>query len=171
MPICRYSTYFIITQNINQQTALTRCNEQNGIIASFHNYNEYKQAAYLCKYYYNTVNNMPNGCWTGIKDDIIENKFYNQDGSSLDYLLNSDGTPKTGQYPWKSGQPNNWGTNGQDCVQIDGSYNYELGDSSCSTTLMAICRKSPSLDISKLILLSYTFIIFIYIYISIMSKT
>ena len=83
---------------------------------------------------------MPNACWTGLKDDTTENRWYNVDGSPRDYLLNSNGSPKTGERPWYNGQPNDWGS-GQDCVHIWETSGWYLNDCPCNGGYMPICRR------------------------------
>ena len=127
----------MIRESVTQGTAQQKCLDNNGIIASFHSDDEYNEAQKLCQSnYYN--DGMPAGCWTGLRDYKNENIWYNNDGTVRDYLLNNDGSPKTGERPWADGEPNNAG--GEDCVQIRGPKDWLLNDVSCSQEYMPICR-------------------------------
>ena len=94
---------------------------------------------------------------TDKENEFIKNEYLNTKGRywiGLSDIDNegewkwTDGTGLTGYKKWKSGQPNNQGRDGQDCVAIlQGNYssvhyNAEWNDIKCPRKLRYICEKS-----------------------------
>ena len=75
-------------------------------------------------------------CWIGLKYDDTENAWQWADESELGFVFNSDGTPMTGVYPWRTSEPNNAD---EDCIEMFYMDNYQWNDQDCQDLSYPIC--------------------------------
>ena len=95
----RGAEFFTASAATNYDDAILKCKEQNGVLATMANQEDYNTLASLCQ---------PTGrhCWVGLHRRVNNNWEY-LDGTSVKntYGFDNNGNPTHGSGPWDSGQP------------------------------------------------------------------
>ena len=106
------------------------CESLGSELLSIHSNETQKEAVNLCR----TKNGSPS-CWIGLHQPASEDWEWT-DGSDTDYGFNNETT--TGEYPWASGQPDNYESN-EDCIHLFWSVDNYWNDVDCSASYYPIC--------------------------------
>ncbi|XP_072020213.1 macrophage mannose receptor 1-like [Amphiura filiformis] len=118
-----YGSYCYQVQNVLQsmQEARTRCRTLGGDLVSIHNKAEND-------FVLNTVKSagLSSPIWTGLNDLTLQSSFDWTDGSEVDFTW------------WNTGEPNNYGDKGEDCVEMYG--NGAWNDQDCSDRVPSVCK-------------------------------
>jgi len=120
-------------ENVNWDTARSRCECFGGQLATFGNDNEWNQLKTI-------RNKMNTNAWIGLDDKNQEHawKFIDGDTSYCDahgpHVQDCDDIPQ-----WAPGQPDNWQGN-QDCAYIWPHFGGTLDDGGCAISFTYICE-------------------------------